>query len=295
MPKAKRRLHRAQEILFCPDCGKRFSNETRVLQHMNQPSNTCGSWMNDLSCLCFQHRVPAAPNGTGPHPHAEFQYHPAPDPYGNDAIDDAGGFRANEDAAYSPIDEYRDHTSTPVVDSHPNTPLIYPGGTTFMDQFINDQHATHQKENLYYPFASRVDWQLASWLLRSHLSMAAIDEFLSLQLVCLGSARLIETNLFVRSNSCPSLFDRPRSYVFALKCYHLVPTGNHTLFILRSQQNAKSSSTIMIQWSVFRLCSVIPCSHPISLSSHKKFGHLLHGWFVYTRSGYQVTMPGTYK
>ncbi|KAI5991976.1 hypothetical protein EDC04DRAFT_2550294, partial [Pisolithus marmoratus] len=68
-------------------------------------------------------------------------------------------------------------------DSHPNIPLIYPGGNTFMDQFFNDQYATLQWQNLYYPFASVEDWWLASWLLHSWLSMAAIDDFLSLQLV----------------------------------------------------------------------------------------------------------------
>ena len=71
-----------------------------------------------------------------------------------------------------------------VIDAHPSTPSIYPGGTTFMDQFFADQYADFRQENLYYPFASRIDWQLASWLLRSRLSMAAIDDFLSLELVC---------------------------------------------------------------------------------------------------------------
>jgi len=69
-----------------------------------------------------------------------------------------------------------DHTAMPIVDSHPNTPSIYPGGTTFMDQFADDQYSTHQKENLYYPFMSRADWQLASWLLRSHLSMVTCQD-----------------------------------------------------------------------------------------------------------------------
>ena len=52
-----------------------------------------------------------------------------------------------------------------------------------MDQFFSDRYATFRQENLYYPFTSAADWQLASWLLRSHLSMAAIDDFLSLKLV----------------------------------------------------------------------------------------------------------------
>ncbi|KIK11045.1 hypothetical protein PISMIDRAFT_123437, partial [Pisolithus microcarpus 441] len=62
-------------------------------------------------------------------------------------------------------------------------PSIYPGGTTFMDWFFDNQYVTLRWQNLYYPFTSAGDWQLASWLLRSRLSMAAIDDFLSLQLV----------------------------------------------------------------------------------------------------------------
>ena len=40
MPKVKRRLCQSYKILFCPNCGKRFANKTRVLQHMNQPSES---------------------------------------------------------------------------------------------------------------------------------------------------------------------------------------------------------------------------------------------------------------
>ena len=46
-----------------------------------------------------------------------------------------------------------------------------------------DQFAEHRKINMYYPFASRQDWEVGSLLLRSGLSMAGIDSFLSLELV----------------------------------------------------------------------------------------------------------------
>lgn len=42
---------------------------------------------------------------------------------------------------------------------------------------------TEQEENLYFPFASQEEWQFASWLLRSCLSMSAIDSLLSLDIV----------------------------------------------------------------------------------------------------------------
>jgi hypothetical protein len=56
-------------------------------------------------------------------------------------------------------------------------------GTTFMQQFECDEFAEERTQNLFYPFASRAEWELASFLLRSDLSLAALDKFLSLNLV----------------------------------------------------------------------------------------------------------------
>jgi len=77
---------------------------------------------------------------------------------------------------------------TPSVDSehrelYPSAARVYGKGHTFMDVFDADPHADKREENLYYPFASKQDWEMASWLLCSGLSMTAIDQFLRLQLV----------------------------------------------------------------------------------------------------------------
>jgi len=40
--------------------------------------------------------------------------------------------------------------------------------------------------NLYYPFVSQPEWELASFLLKSGLSMVATDKFLKLQIVSSG-------------------------------------------------------------------------------------------------------------
>lgn len=67
---------------------------------------------------------------------------------------------------------------------------IYPGmakthgrGLTFLDEFNQDQYSAMREENLYYPWASWLEWKLASFLLHLSLSMAAVDQFLSLDLV----------------------------------------------------------------------------------------------------------------
>ncbi|KIK17897.1 hypothetical protein PISMIDRAFT_110561 [Pisolithus microcarpus 441] len=69
------------------------------------------------------------------------------------------------------------------VEYFPGASQCYPGGRTFMDNFFSDEHSELHKDNLFYPFTSQQDWQVASWLLRSHLSMAAIGSFLSLDLI----------------------------------------------------------------------------------------------------------------
>ena len=56
-------------------------------------------------------------------------------------------------------------------------------GKTFMMEFDNDRFYDERITNLYYPFKSRAEWEFAFFLLRSDLSMATIDTFLSLKLV----------------------------------------------------------------------------------------------------------------
>ena len=56
-------------------------------------------------------------------------------------------------------------------------------GTTFMDEFNSDTHQSERIDNPYYPFVSKFEWELASFLLFSDLSMALIMMFLSLHLV----------------------------------------------------------------------------------------------------------------
>ncbi|KAG1868721.1 hypothetical protein C8R48DRAFT_598563 [Suillus tomentosus] len=56
-------------------------------------------------------------------------------------------------------------------------------GSIFLDLFDADEYAECRVDNLYYPFASKEEWEVADYLLHSSLSMAAIDEFLKLSMV----------------------------------------------------------------------------------------------------------------
>ncbi|KAG1758540.1 hypothetical protein EDD22DRAFT_956778 [Suillus occidentalis] len=76
----------------------------------------------------------------------------------------------------------RECSSNFVTDHFPNPPLAHQDGYTFLGLFDSDENSIHWKTNLYYPFSSRRDWQLAAWLLRSGLSMGKTDSFLSLEM-----------------------------------------------------------------------------------------------------------------
>ncbi|KAG1807617.1 uncharacterized protein BJ212DRAFT_1281805, partial [Suillus subaureus] len=56
-------------------------------------------------------------------------------------------------------------------------------GSTFLDVFDADEFVEYRKDNLFYPFASKEEWEVADYLLHSSLSMAAIDEFLKLHMI----------------------------------------------------------------------------------------------------------------
>lgn len=71
----------------------------------------------------------------------------------------------------------------PFVEEYEGAAKEYGAGVTFMSEFGRDLHAAERVENLYYPFASKEEWELAAFLLRSDLSMASIDFFLSLKQV----------------------------------------------------------------------------------------------------------------
>ncbi|KAF8130107.1 hypothetical protein EV363DRAFT_1399315 [Boletus edulis] len=60
---------------------------------------------------------------------------------------------------------------------------VYDVGQTFLDRFGMDTYSFFRRSNLYYPFASHDDWQVANYLLQSGLSMAKIDEYLKLNLI----------------------------------------------------------------------------------------------------------------
>ena len=68
-------------------------------------------------------------------------------------------------------------------ETFPGAAQTFGRAASFMDVFDADVHADKRKQYPYYPFASKGEWQLASFLLCSDLSMGVINKFLKLELV----------------------------------------------------------------------------------------------------------------
>ena len=79
----------------------------------------------------------------------------------------------------------------------PDASKVFGSGPTFMDNYKNDQFSKEQQVHSHYPFASKDEWKMGSFLLHSGLSMAEMDQFFKLELVCdLLSFHIKNTKIF---------------------------------------------------------------------------------------------------
>jgi hypothetical protein len=166
---------------YCQRCGKKFHDTARVLNHMNQPISSCRTYYEELLQIAETAGCRPELVQSSDRPHE---------------MDGSAGGSSRS----SPIS--RPHTpmvtdEDPMIDttseSSPNSPFFtefYPGaskifgsGPTFMDNFDNDEFSKERQVHSHYPFSSKEEWHMASFLLRSGLSMAAMDQFFKLELV----------------------------------------------------------------------------------------------------------------
>jgi hypothetical protein len=156
--------------MHCPKCNRNFKSRKALLSHMNQPQSTCFSHSGEIVSLAddlvrfnarSQHQFNAGANDTG----EPMDLDPAMD------LNDP------------PIEVDIEHTGEVFIEEYDGAAKEYGLGKTFMMEFNNDRFSDERTTNLYYPFRSRAEWEFAFFLLRSDLSMATIDTFLSLKLV----------------------------------------------------------------------------------------------------------------
>ena len=158
----------------CPQCGKKFKDKTNLLQHMNQPISSCLTHFEE--CINIATNLQSAPTISESDDTGQQSFEP------RDFMDTADDYFTPSlpaDTSQKPKDRQNRFN----VEKHPTSSSVYGYGETFMDRCDENKFAERRKGNIYYPFASRDEWELASFLLRSRLSMAAVNHLLKLELV----------------------------------------------------------------------------------------------------------------
>lgn len=153
----------------CPQCARKCQNQKSLLSHMNQPLGSCHSHTKEIATIAN-----------------ELQHY-----HGRESLRERNPRDNLNDTLLFPtlsnnMDVDYDHHEEPatfLIEEYEGAGASFGHGTTFMDHFDQDIHASERQHNVYYPFVSKDEWELASFLLGSDLSMADITKFLSLKLV----------------------------------------------------------------------------------------------------------------
>ena len=164
------------EMVRCPLCAKKFKSRMAVLAHINQPLGSCMPYIAELAAT----QLPSNESPT--------QCWVASATEEQDYEPEIGPSWPDEEDSTMDVDSLTAHQCEPNyasgVDEFQGARQTFGKGKTFLDDFNTDPYAAERHANLYYPFASKDEWELASFLLLSGLSMASITKFLSLRLVC---------------------------------------------------------------------------------------------------------------
>jgi hypothetical protein len=147
---------------------------TSLLQHMNQPISSCLTHYEE--CINIATNLQSVPTVSETDDTGQQSFEP---PDFMDTAEDYFTQSLPADNSQNPKDSRNPFN----IKKHPTSSSVYGCGETFMDQCDKDKFTERRNENVYYPFALRDEWELASFLLRSRLSLAAMDRFLKLELV----------------------------------------------------------------------------------------------------------------
>jgi len=160
----------------CPSCGKgSFATNNAISRHMSQQKSGCSTWFDNLVRIC-KDLLGRDHDGPNHSPHTTSI---------DEQFGDIGKYNSWVNSDEEMLDgTQEDNSKSSPIKYFPGATQVFVGGSTFLGRFEADQFSNCRSSNIYYPFASRGDWQMGSWLLRSGLSMSAINTFLSLDLVC---------------------------------------------------------------------------------------------------------------
>ena len=182
-PTAGHRLRRTA-MPYCPKCGRKFHSEFQVTRHLGQPFSLCAKVERILPTKVRWSRSTRYSPGPKDDQLQDVQAHDEDDhPVPEDSFGPENGDVLTPNPSEIPIDGSLPQTHPFFREEFIGAAETYGRGSTFMDDFDADAHTRNRQGNVFYPFASRQDWELVLFLLSSGMSMARIDQFLGLELV----------------------------------------------------------------------------------------------------------------
>ncbi|KAG1883457.1 hypothetical protein F4604DRAFT_1677774 [Suillus subluteus] len=183
-----------RHVFTCPNCADMFACSDDVIRHLST-AVTCGQRVVQGLTLDSDHDDPEHEQDG-----AFYEEYEEADPL-DDAEDDDISFNnpplwsAPHPEQYHPSTLESDY-DTPLAsvdpsagprpstwrDYHPNEPITHPGGENHLQKMDHNVHAAvRHTENLYYPFASKTEFNLGYWLSEGALLQKEVDVFLHLE------------------------------------------------------------------------------------------------------------------
>jgi hypothetical protein len=95
----------------------------------------------------------------------------------------------NVPLAASQWSEFQASTLNSRREVFPGAAKSFGAGSTLLDHFADDKYATERQQNLYHPFASKDEWELAVALDRLGVSKKKLDHVLRTKLASPGVTR----------------------------------------------------------------------------------------------------------
>lgn len=101
----------------------------------------------------------------------------------DESEDEFEGFESED--SWSSGSQDNQHPSIPFVETFPGAGKGYGKARNTLDDIdVHDMYPEERKECVFYPFKSEEDFEMAAWLLETGISMARINAFLKIPMVC---------------------------------------------------------------------------------------------------------------
>ncbi|KAG2149241.1 hypothetical protein DEU56DRAFT_908940 [Suillus clintonianus] len=218
---------------------------------MSQPRSGCNTWLDEL--IKFNSTLPPSEDGTSQPPDSHHASEQGENSY------------HEQEEYFNRGGNWGTDCEAEVTNYFPEPPLAFEEGYTFLSLFDADEKSVHRKTNLYYPFSSQREWEIASWLLCLGLSMGKIDSFLLLEMGnMLGTCS--RSYLVVQLSS-------DKMCITAL-------IGDHVAYLLLiSLTNIHMNTRLKSSLNTFLLTALLPV--PKFVHRKKQMKGVLQDWLVH--------------